>query len=1600
MKQRYSLVLAFIIYTLSVGAQQTTFQAAYSFGSFNIPILTDIIQNPAGQYVMTGTDGTIPILGAVTVIDSGANVVWSKEYTAGTFETEIVDVKNVSSGGYIVAGATDNGLFLSRLDVNGNVTWSNTYHVASGTSEDPSRVLPTSDGGFVVAGYVYGATPPGGYAKQDSANCYMFKVNSSGTLLWAKVVFCSVNYINDHLLNDVAEAVDGYVFVGSMSQAHSDDYGTYGLVIKTDFNGNVTYIKHWGATSTSSTEQDIEATSITSITTAPGTSQVIGGDDNSYATIATFNSTAGTATGYQYGNGFLPVNANYNAVPTFDGNYAMIGMSVGLSFESYVLKVNSSTGAVIWGEGYTGGFASLLPEGRQVADSGFIMVTTALGTGGYEYLLVKTNSSGQANPSGCTSAVFNPAKATYSPALIAFTPDSLVSTTVGTMTLVGIVVHPADSINCIKVVCTAPAVPSATASPATVCPSGSSTISGGAGVTYNVYTAATGGTLLGAAPLAVNPTATTTYYIEASSGTGCVSNSRQALTITVTPGPGAVGSITGSTTPCVGAQAYSIATVSNATTYTWAVSGGGTISGGQGSASATVTWSAAGNYTLSVVASNSCGSVTGSESITVGGVPGTATASALPNPACARQNVALSVTSTGSTTWAWSGPNTFSSTLQSPSITGIQVNGAGTYTVTASNTCGSVSATVNLVVNSSPTNASATANPNPACQSQTVTLTGAAIGASTWSWTGPNTYTSSAQSPQLSNVQANQSGLYTLIAGNTCGNDTATVTLVVNTAPAAVTDSASPNPVCAGSTLKLSGSSTGATGYSWSGPNGFTASTLQATVTNFQNANAGVYTLSATNACGTTSATVTVNVATAPTGVTASVDSISTCYGSNLRFTGAATGATSYGWTGPNGITSNQQNFSITGSTVADSGAYVFTATNACGSTTSTVVVNVDTLIHDFLAVSGSGDTLCSDYQLALLGQGININTWQWTGPNGFSSSQQDTTVINATLVNSGQYILTGANACGSLSDTINIYIENGSVLSLTASSSAVNDSACYGATINLFATDSFDTYVWTGPNGFSSTQQNPVITNAGVAQSGVYGVTATNHCGQRADSVHVYIDTIPQGLQLSTTGNNNTSCQGQSITITAASAGINNWLWTGPAGFTSTQASFTISNIQPNQQGNYIVTATNSCGSKTDTIQVTVFVLPDSLFVSSSADSICPGQSVVLSARSGLTNVIWSDSLTGSSINATQPGLYFYTGQDANGCAVYSDSLNVYNAAPPVLNLFGSNPTSVCQGQQTVVLHASSDPTVGITWSPGGSHTDSLVVTAPGEYSVIATKNGCTASDSVDVALAIVPTISFTNTVINTCCINVDVTPVVTGTIASYQWSDTTTGPSDLLTNSGVYTVTITSDKGCFATGSVTFNKVCILAQATASPDSIEVEGGSQLNVATGFAGHFIYQWSPLDSISDGAIANPIVTPHQSTLYTVVVIDTASGCTDTSAVNVYVNYLANYAIPNVFAPNGNDQLNNNTFHIINEGDMVTVTEMSIFDRWGEAVYESGRDKTMCTTPTSGTQPTYCWDGKYNGKLQPMGNYVYTVKVTINATGAVKTLNGNLALIW
>lgn len=95
----------------------------------------------------------------------------------------------------------------------------------------------------------------------------------------------------------------------------------------------------------------------------------------------------------------------------------------------------------------------------------------------------------------------------------------------------------------------------------------------------------------------------------------------------------------------------------------------------------------------------------------------------------------------------------------------------------------------------------------------------------------------------------------------------------------------------------------------------------------------------------------------------------------------------------------------------------------------------------------------------------------------------------------------------------------------------------------------------------------------------------------------------------------------------------------------------------------------------------------------------------------------------------------------------------------------------------------------------------------------------------------------------------------------------------------------------------------------------------------------------------------------------------------------------AYFNFPNVFAPGGSNP-DNQTFHIINNLGLAEVQSLTIFNRWGEPVFDSARDgKTV-------------WDGSYQGKLQPMGNYVYMASVKIPGTGEIKKAEGNLSLLW
>src|SRR5690606_8453220 len=110
-------------------------------------------------------------------------------------------------------------------------------------------------------------------------------------------------------------------------------------------------------------------------------------------------------------------------------------------------------------------------------------------------------------------------------------------------------------------------------------------------------------------------------------------------------------------------------------------------------------------------------------------------------------------------------------------------------------------------------------------------------------------------------------------------------------------------------------------------------------------------------------------------------------------------------------------------------------------------------------------------------------------GPNGFISNLQNPVINNVTAVNAGLYTLSATvNNCTSIPANYTVEVNPGIADPVINSNSPI----CEGQSINLGATAIAGvTYNWTGPVGYSSTAQNPVISNALIANAGLYTVTA-----------------------------------------------------------------------------------------------------------------------------------------------------------------------------------------------------------------------------------------------------------------------------------------------------------------------------------------------------------------------------------------------------------------------------------------------------------------------------------------------------------------------------
>ncbi|WP_177192404.1 gliding motility-associated C-terminal domain-containing protein [Chitinophaga arvensicola] len=121
-------------------------------------------------------------------------------------------------------------------------------------------------------------------------------------------------------------------------------------------------------------------------------------------------------------------------------------------------------------------------------------------------------------------------------------------------------------------------------------------------------------------------------------------------------------------------------------------------------------------------------------------------------------------------------------------------------------------------------------------------------------------------------------------------------------------------------------------------------------------------------------------------------------------------------------------------------------------------------------------------------------------------------------------------------------------------------------------------------------------------------------------------------------------------------------------------------------------------------------------------------------------------------------------------------------------------------------------------------------------------------------------------------------------------------------------------------------------------------------------------YQWTPVEGLSCSNCATPLAMPLKNTVYIVTTI-TGENCIKSDTVRIAVSNVSSLFVPNAFTPN-NDGIND-VFRPRLRG--VAIYKMSIFNRWGNLIFESN-------------DPKIGWDGYYKNELQPVGAYVYMIQ--------------------
>lgn len=618
-----------------------------------------------------------------------------------------------------------------------------------------------------------------------------------------------------------------------------------------------------------------------------------------------------------------------------------------------------------------------------------------------------------------------------------------------------------------------------------------------------------------------------------------------------------------------------------------------------------------------------------------------------------------------------------------------------------------------------------------------------------------------------------------------------------------------------------------------------------------------------------------------------------TINGNNISCQGASDGSInliveggntpfSISWTGPDGFTSSDEDiFELA------VGEYCVSVTddNDCSQEACITLSEPDAIaisLAPFQYVSGFNLTCAGadDGSIdATISGGTSPIIIQWTGPNGFTSTNE-----NIEFLAEGEYCLTvtDVNGCADtecivLTSPENVQIELDELVG----------SGCSGGTagsigINIIAGNAPFNINWTGPDGYSSSSED--LTDL---QGGVYCVQVSDANGCQGEACYTVLEPEEIAIVFTTSsfgGNFEVDCaENSSGFISSSISGGNEpyfLAWTGPDGFTSSLSS--IENLIP---GTYCLTLTddNDCNFN-ECIEIEAplaLAISPVISLPNCGDETLAEVELQISGGVPPYTVNWSNG-SNSEIVFLGDGQYEVIISDANNCVI-NEVVEILLPEPLLLGFeFPTFPGGVnitCNGAATgsidlTLINATGISSISWIGPNGFSSTDEdLTNLEAGEYCVSVVDGlGCEATECITLIEATEISATFETSSVS-CNTGIDggATITIAGGVPTYntEWTGpggfTAFGSTIADLAAGNYCAEVTDLNGCTEVFCLDISEPDGISIALSSP---EMDGfniacfnenlGEIESSISGGTGQYSYTWSGPNGFSSTA-ENPI---------------------------------------------------------------------------------------------------------------------------------------------